>query len=306
MSTAAAPVTAPQMSGDDASKHHVEEVAAALSSDLQLGLTGARATEVLERDGRNELTKQPRPTFVLLFVMQLTSFIILLLVAAAIASVVVGATGPNRDDILQYTTGKAIFVIVLINALIAAWTEHQAGGALDALSKLSQAAIYVLRGGVEEKLDTTTVVRGDVVILVTGDVVPADMRLIDADDLKVSEMALTGEPEDVAKTSRLKLTQPGEEEKLTPDNMVFSGCSVTNGKGRGIVVDTGMSTRIGKIAQLIADKDGGAKKKCGCLPDTSANATPLQNNLEKLGRRIGLLAIIVCLIVFVIGGLLER
>merc|ERR1719157_240396 len=67
-----------------------------------------------------------------------------------------------------------------------------------------------------------------------------------------------------------------------------------------------MSTRIGKIAQLIADKDGGAKKKCGCLPDTSANATPLQNNLEKLGRRIGLLAIIVCLIVFVIGGLLER
>lgn len=89
--------------------------------------------------------------------------------------------------------------------------------------------------------------------------------------------------------------------------MIFSGCSVTNGKGKGVVVDTGMSTRIGRIAQLISEKDGASKtKKCGCLPDTSANATPLQSKLESLGRRIGVLAIIVCLGVFVVGVVLDR
>merc|ERR1719277_1670515 len=150
------------------------------------------------------------------------------------------------------------------------------------------------------------VVRGDVVILGTGDVVPADMRLIEDDDVKVSEMALTGEPDDVAKTAKLKMKKPGEPEKLTPENMVFSGCSVTNGKGKGIVCDTGMSTRIGRIAQLIAGDDSKPKTKCGCLPDTSANMTPLQQNLEKLGGRIGMLAIIICIVIFIIGVLMDR
>merc|ERR1719434_459473 len=110
---------------------------------------------------------------------------------------------------------------------------------------MTQASIFVLRDGREVKVDVPNVVRGDVVVLGTGDVVPADMRLIEADDVKVSEMALTGEPDDVAKTCKLKFKKPGEPEKLTPENMVFSGCSVTNGKGRGVVCETGMSTRIG-------------------------------------------------------------
>jgi magnesium-transporting ATPase (P-type) len=219
----------------------------------------------------------------------------------------VNATGPNYEDPLSYTTGKAIFVIVLINAVIAAWTESKAGGAMDALSKMTQASIYVVRNGSEVKIDTPSIVRGDVVVLGTGDVVPADMRLISADDLKVSEMALTGEPDDVTKTSKVREVKAAEAEKLTPENMIFSGCSVTNGKGKGVVVDTGMGTRIGRIAQLISDKDGANQtKKCGCLPDTSANATPLQNKLESLGRRIGVLAIIVCIGVFVVGVALDR
>jgi len=95
-------------------------------------------------------------------------------------------------------------------------------------------------------------------------VVPADLRLVEAFDIKVSEMALTGEPEDVAKTWKMRRQREGEPEKLTPENMVFSGCSVTSGKGKGIVVETGMHTRIGRIAQLIAGGDGGkAKTKCG-------------------------------------------
>lgn len=276
-------------------------------TSLTKGLTSKQAEEVLERDGTNELDKPPKPTLFMLFVMQLTGFVIILLLCAAVASVAVNATGPNKDDLLSYTTGMAIFVIVFINAGIAAWTESKAGNALEALSKMTQAAIFVMRDGKEVKVETPYVVRGDIVVLGTGDVVPADLRLIEASDVKVAEMALTGEPDDVAKTSKMKPKKAGEPEKLTPENMVFSGCSVTNGKGLGLVCETGMYTRIGRIAQLIAGEDGGVqKKKCGCLPDTSASATPLQQNLEQLGAKIGMLAIVVCILIFIIGVAMDR
>jgi Ca2+-transporting ATPase len=232
--------------------------------------------------------------------------VILLLICAAAASSGVNASGPNKDDPLSYTTGIAIFVIVFINAGIAAWTEHKAGDALEALSKMTQASIYVLRDGKEVKVDVPEVVMGDVVVLGTGDVVPADVRLFEASDVKVSEMALTGEPDDVAKNAKMKMPKKGEPEKLTPENMVFSGCCVTSGKGRGIVCETGMATRIGRIAQLIAGDGKNEKKKCGCLPDNTANATPLQVSLEQLGSKIGMLAIVICVIIFVIGVILNR
>merc|ERR1719230_169609 len=117
---------------------------------------------------------------------------------------------------------------------------------------MSQATIDVVREGRVCTVATTSVVRGDIVVLGTGDIVPADIFLFEADDLKVSEMCLTGEPDDVAKTSKPKPKKAGEPEKLTPVNMVFSGCNTANGKGRGIVVETGMGTRIGCIAQLMA------------------------------------------------------
>ncbi|CAE7250441.1 unnamed protein product [Symbiodinium natans] len=237
--------------------------------------------------------------------MRLLGFIIILLIIAAVASMAVNATGSKAEDPLSYTTGIAIFVIVLLNAGIAAWTEHKAGDALEALSKMTQASIYVVRDGQEVQIPTNHVVRGDVVVLGTGDVVPADMRLAESEDLKVSEMALTGEPDDVSKTWKLKPKKEGEPEKLTPEVCVFSGCNVTNGKGRGIVTATGMGTRIGRIAQLIAGEEG-PKKKCFCLPDTSANQTPLQRNLEQLGAKIGILAIVVCVVVFIIGVVLQR
>lgn len=275
-------------------------------TSLTNGLTSKKAEEVLQRDGPNELEKQPKPTLAMLFVMQLTGFVIILLLCAAVASIAVNVSGPNKDDPLSYTTGIAIFVIVFINAAIAAWTEHAAGDALEALSKMTQASIGVMRDGKEVQLQVPLVVRGDLIVLGVGDVVPADLRLIECHDIKVSEMALTGEPDDVAKTDKIKLKKPGEPEKLTPENMVFSGCCCTNGKGLGIVCDTGMSTRIGRIAQLIAGEDGGPKTKCGCLPDTSANATPLQQSLEQLGARIGVLAIVVCVLIFFIGVFLNR
>jgi len=283
-----------------------EELEKHYGTSLDKGLSSSTAAAILAADGPNELEQQPAPTLLMLFVMQLTGFVILLLLGAAAASVAVNASGPKKSDPLSYTTGIAICVIVFINAGIAAYTENQAGNALEALSKMTQAAIYVLRDGKEVQVPVPDVVRGDVIILGTGDVVPADLRLVEAHDVKVSEMALTGEPDDVAKSSKIKKPKPGEPEKLTPENMVFSGCSVTSGKGRGVVCEAGMYTRIGRIAQLIAGEGGGNKKKCGCLPDTSGNATPLQQNLEQLGARIGMLAIFVCVLIFIIGVAMNR
>mmetsp|Transcript_18620 Transcript_18620/g.32600 ORF Transcript_18620/g.32600 Transcript_18620/m.32600 type:complete len:1078 (-) Transcript_18620:96-3329(-) len=283
----------------------VEELAKIYQTDLVKGLTSAKAEEIFKRDGPNELEKPPKPTLLTLFLMQLTSFIIILLICAACASVAVNATGPSAADPLSYTTGVAIAIIVLINAGIAAWTEHKAGDALEALSQMQQENATVIRDGRETEIPVSKVVRGEVVVLGVGDVMPADTRLFEASDFKVSEMALTGEPDDVAKTSKKKKNEGGEE-KLLPENMAFSSCNVTNGAGRGIVTDTGMSTRIGRIAQLIAGEDGGKKTNMCGFPDTSANQTPLQKNLEKLGARIGILAIVICIFIFIIGWAADR
>ncbi|CAE7781768.1 unnamed protein product, partial [Symbiodinium pilosum] len=274
---------------------------ALLKSDPSRGLSEAKAEARLKKDGPNQLQQEPRLGLFMLFVLQLTSFIIILLIIAAIASIVVNATNEGkRDEILSYTTGMAIFILVLLNAGIAAYTEHQAGNALDALAKLSQPEVSVLRGGEVMSIPTVDVVKGDIVLLETGDVVPADLRLLEAADVKVDEKALTGEPDDVSKNTKIK-----EQTKLTPENMVFSGCPVASGKCKGIVVATGMNTRIGEIAKMMAsqdDKAGGGP--CDCLPTSAENKTPLQENVERLGARIGVLAIVVCIVVFIIGLLI--
>lgn len=303
------PATAPQPTPEvikavskqgDVSQMTVEAVESTYKTNCKNGLTSAAAADVLAKDGLNELSKPPQPTLLMLFLMQMTGFIIILLCVAAVASIVVNATGPKKDDALSYTTGIAIFVLVLLNAGIAAWTEHQAGSALDALAQMSQATIDVIRDGKVQTIQTNTVVRGDVVVLGTGDIVPADLLIFEADDLKVSEMCLTGEPDDVAKTAKPKPKKAGEPEKLTPENMVFSGCNTANGKGKGIVTDTGMGTRIGQIAKLMAG-EGGPKKTCFCLPDTTEQQTPLQKNVQSLGAKIGILAIGICVVVFIVG-----
>ena len=121
----------------------IETLAKQYKTDVLKGLSSKKAAEILEKDGLNELEKPPKPTLLLLFLMQLTSFIIILLMVSAVASVLVNATGPKAADPLSYTTGIAIGIIVLINAGIAAWTESKAGDALEALSKMTQASIYV-------------------------------------------------------------------------------------------------------------------------------------------------------------------
>jgi len=299
------------LSGIDPSQMTSEEVAKYAKVDTASGLTSSQAKKNLERDGFNELDKVPKPTFCMLFIRELTSFIIILLFMAAFASVIVNAmSATRRDNPLSYSTGVAILVLVMVNAGIAAYFEYQAGDAVEKLAELAQASIDVLRDGQVQTIETKNIVRGDIVLLGVGDVVPADMRLIEADDLKVCEMPLTGESEDVKKVARVSVSKAGDEEKLVPENMVFSSCEVKTGKARGIAVDTGMRTRIGRIAELTLGKgDGeegeeGSGKVCGCLPDHKSSETPLQRNIQKLGARIGVLAVGICVVLYVVGGFL--
>eukprot|EP00924_Labyrinthula_sp_SR-Ha-C_P002375 snap_masked-scaffold_16-processed-gene-2.28-mRNA-1 protein AED:0.01 eAED:0.02 QI:0/0/0/1/1/1/2/0/1138 len=300
-----------------------KQLAEILKSSETEGLTESEAKARFERDGPNELEKPKRPSLFTLFLIQLLNLIILLLVIAAFASLLVNVTGPRRDDWTSYTSPVAIFIIVFINAGIGAVTENSAAGALEALSKLSQPKATVIRDGKEQQIPSVKICKGDIVALQVGDIVPADLRLIVADDLAVNEMLLTGEPDDVNKFARMKKKTGGDggHEKLTPENMAFSSCMCTNGKCKAFVVEIGMNTRVGKIAKLLADSDNKeekgpdgkplpagqqkkAKKKTGpCgLPDTKADQTPLQASINELGVTIGVFAIIGCVILFIIGA----
>jgi len=278
----------------------IETLLAEYKSNEQ-GLTDAVAAELLIEHGKNELKKPTPPGLFLLFVMQLTNIIIILLICSACASFAVAAASDKSDEFIAYVEGIAIFLIVIINAGIAAVTENDANNALDALSKLSQAQINVMRGGVEKSVPSLDLVPGDIVMLLTGDICPADVRLITADELKVNEMLLTGEPDDVAKSS--VVPKPDAAKPLTPKTMAFSSCTVTNGKATALVVLTGMNTRVGEIAKMLTNETG---TSCGCLPDTSGNQTPLQAGLNALSMKIGYAAILTCVIVFAIGLALQR
>ncbi|CAD7972588.1 unnamed protein product [Amoebophrya sp. A120] len=283
-----------------------------LETDCTKGVTPEKAAEKFARDGPNELFKPKPPTLFMLFIAQMLNVIMLLLSASACASLVIAGTRSNPEPI-HFVEGIAIFVIVFLNAGIAAVTESVANQALEALSKMSQATCTVIRNGEEVEIDSVKVVVGDLVVLKIGDIVPADLRMLESNELKVNEMLLTGEPDDVAKKvfkfvetgvdARDSGAEHGGEEKLTPASMAFSSCQVTNGKAIGVVTDIGMATRVGAIALMLQSKKEGSDK--GCLPDTTSNMTPLQQSLQDLGVLIGYLAIGVCALVFVVGWAID-
>lgn len=302
----------------------IADVLAMQSSDVENGIPQEVANQRFEEDGPNELEKPPRVSLAMLFLLQLTSLIMYLLLAAVAGSAAIKAVGDKRDEFLSYVDSIAIMIIVLVNATIAAVTENSANDALEALSSLQSPMSTVIRDGKDVQIESREMVRGDIVKLGTGDVVPADVRLIKANDFAVNEMLLTGEPEDVQKTDQVKKKLPGAHEKLTADNMAFSSCNVKSGSAIGIVVATGMRTRVGSIAALLNDtgdddvddsnhseENSGSVKKApkkkkekGCLPDTKANQTPLQANLEDLAAYLGYIAILVCIVVFFVGWLM--
>ena len=256
------------------------EVLKEFAVDPLIGLSGTEVEGRKQKYGPNKLESQKQKSLLKIFIEQFKSSMVVILFIAAIVS---GIIGVMEDEGLVETI--VILAILLLNAIIGTYEELKAQSSLEALNKMSAPRSKVLRDGQIEEISSIEIVPGDIVVLDTGDIIPADMRLIEAVNLKVQESALTGESVPVEKIDgQIK----GENISLGDrSNMAFSTSIVTYGRGRGVIVGTGMNTEVGKIAHL--------------LQNTESTETPMSKRLEQLGRVLGYVALIICALILAIG-----
>ena len=250
------------------------------NTNINEGLTSKQVEEKRQEFGYNELKAKKKKSLFVKFLEQFKDFMIIVLIIAAIVSGVVGyMEGEGITDSL------IILIVVIVNAIIGVVQENKAEKSLEALQKLSSHVAKVVRNGKVEVVASRELVPGDVVVLDTGDYVPADLRVVEGVNLKSQESSLTGESVPVDKNSEVITDEKVGIGDRT--NMLFSSSLVTYGRGKGIVVETGMNTEVGKIATIIND--------------TVGTATPLQIKLNKLGKTLGIAALAICVVIFVIG-----
>jgi len=240
------------------------------------GLNQVDAEKKLMVHGPNELVRKKKKPLWLKFLNQFQDFMIIVLMGAAVIS---GIMGDITDTII-------ILLIVLINAIIGFVQEYRAEKAVEALHSMSAPNATVMRDSNIKNIPAVELVPGDKVMLEAGQIVPADIRLLEAHGLKMQEAALTGESNDVDKqTAALS----GEDMPLGDRiNMTFKGTFITNGRGHGIVVQTGMKTEIGKIASMLAGDD---------------NSTPLQKRMTAFGKKLSIVVLGICIVIFATGYL---
>lgn len=258
----------------------VKDVEKELGTNLEKGLSNIKLTENKEKYGLNELKEKKKESLIKKFIAQFKDFSIIVLIIAAIVSGVVGvAQGEGFTDTI------IILIVVLLNAVIGVAQESKAEKSLEALKKLSEHAAKVIRDGKEQIIPARELVPGDIVIIETGDYVSADLRIVEAVNLKAQESSLTGESVPVEKEiMAIEGTEIGIGDRV---NMLFSSSLITYGRGKAVVVETGMNTEVGKIA--------------GMLNNTEKQETPLQTRLNSLGKTLGIAALVICAVIFVIG-----
>lgn len=253
------------------------DVAAQLAVDPDAGLTTEEAARRIAQYGLNDIRERPPRPLWRMFLDQFTDFMILVLIGAAIVS---GIVGEPSDAI-------AIVVIVLLNGVIGFIQEYRAERAVAALKLLAASTAVVRRGGHVTAISALQLVPGDVVLLEAGNVMPADLRLIETAQLKVDESPLTGESVPVEKrTAPLHEAEAPLGDRV---NLAYKGTRVTYGRGAGLVVATGMQTELGRIASMLGREE--------------AVKTPLQKRLAVFGQRLALVALAICAIVFAVGVL---
>jgi Ca2+-transporting ATPase len=255
-----------------------EEVLNKLDTGLDQGLSETQAGERLEKYGYNQLEEGKKTTFLQMVIAQLNSFVVILLIVAAVISAFLG----------EIVDSVAIITIVILNTIMGVVQESRAQNALDALKKMAAPEAMVLRGGRRVSVPSRELVPGDIVFLETGNYVPADVRLLEAVNLRIDEAALTGESVPVEKNAASVF----EAESALGDrkNTAFSGTVVTYGRGKGVVVSTGMHTQIGLIATM--------------LQSVEEEETPLQKRLDQLGKTLGYACLVISGLVF-LSGMLE-
>lgn len=252
----------------------IAETVVELETNLSIGL----ATEECERrqrnNGFNELREKPKETLWHKFMQQLRDFLVLVLLAASVISIFAG----------DVTDSLVIIAIVILNASLGVFQETKAEKALEALREMSAPTAKALRDGRVAVVPARELVPGDVVFLEAGDYIPADVRLIEAVNLQMEESSLTGESAAVEKGTESLLTEVALGDRT---NIGFMGTVVTYGRGKGIVVQTGMETEIGKIAEM--------------LQTLTVDMTPLQLKLKEFGKFLGFLCLVICGMILAVG-----
>ncbi|MCL2376056.1 MAG: calcium-translocating P-type ATPase, PMCA-type [Defluviitaleaceae bacterium] len=249
--------------------------------DKGKGLHKEQAVARIQEHGRNVIEGKRGAPLIVRFFMQFKDFMVIVLLFAAGLSFFAGRMHGEES----FAEPLVILAIVVLNAILGLVQESRAKRALAALKEISQPEAKVLRDGQAIVIRVEEIVPGDIVFLETGDIVPADLRLLTAVNLKAEEAALTGESAPVEKDADVMVAENASLGDRI--NMVFSGSSITYGRGRGIAVATGMNTEMGKIASLIMDE--------------KSPETPLQRKLAETGKVLGIAALLICAIIFVIG-----
>ncbi len=269
----------------------LQSVLAEVDTNVESGLTKDEVKKRTEKFGKNKLQEKKKKSWAAKFFEQFKDVMIVILIIAAVVSFVIACVEKNPKEFFEPVL---ILLIVVLNAIMGVVQESKAEKALDALNNMSAPHARVIRDGEEKIINACDLVPGDIIVLEAGDFVPADARLIKSVSLKSEESALTGEsvPTDKDADKAVKVKAPIGDRS----NMVFTGCSITYGTARAVVVATGMNTEMGKIAGLLSNEEEGA--------------TPLQQKLAKLGRNLGFVALAACAVIFVVGilsdiGILE-
>ena len=258
-----------------------EEIEKMLHTDLKNGITEEEAKKRLQEYGKNILEEKKKENIFVRFIKQFNDFMIIILIIAAIVSAIIAMAEGTGD----YLDSVIIIAIVILNAIMGLVQEEKTEKSLEALKNMTAPLAKIKRYGKTITIATENVVPGDLIILEAGNYVPADARILECSNLKVEESNLTGE------TLAVEKMQAEIKEKQVPIgdmlNMVHASTIVVNGHGTAIVTETGMNTKVGKIAKLIIEDE--------------SPQTPIQKKLAEVGKSLGIGCLIICIIIFVIG-----
>ena len=258
-----------------------EKVLNEFGTSEKLGLSEITAKKIQEKKGKNKLRDKPKEKLIVKFIKQFKDFMIIILIIASIVSAGMSWYEGSND----YIDSIIIIAIVILNAIMGVLQEAKAEKSIESLKKMTPQKTKVIRDGQEKEINVEDVVPGDIVILEAGNYIPADCRLLECFNFKVEESSLTGETAPVLKDA----SKICNEKVALGDmvNMVFMASIVVNGHAKAIVTETGMDTRVGKIANMIIENE--------------APETPIQKKLNQVGKILGVVCLIICLIIFIIG-----
>ena len=258
-----------------------KEVEKQMQTNIEFGLNEKQVEDKQNKFGLNKLEEKKKESIVIKFIKQFNDFMIIILIIASIISAVVARLEGSND----YFDSIIIIAIVVFNAIMGLVQEAKAEKSLEALKKMTAPTCRVKRNGKISTIKGEQIVSGDIVLLEAGNYVPADCRLISSSNLKIEESSLTGETVPVLKDANCMLKEKTALGDMA--NMAFSTTIVVNGHGEAIVTDTGMNTKVGKIAKMIITNE--------------APETPIQKKLGEVGKSLGIACLGICLLIFVIG-----